>query len=243
VNAVITAGGTIDGQYAHRAGTTIKALAPVRGTTMLDMAIDAAYGAGATRVAVVGGDAVAAACASRVDKVVAQSNDGGRNLQLALAAWPADERLLLLTSDMPYITADALRAFAENSPPDVFAMALSAYDAFMRRFPNAPPFGIALAGERVVNGGAFAIPVGAAPRIAAVAVQFFDARKSPWKMARLLGLSMIVRYVTGRLSIEGLERYGTARLGVPTRALRDAAPELAFDADLLGEFTYACEHD
>jgi hypothetical protein len=110
----------------------------------------------------------------------------------------------------------------------------------MFAFPGAPPFGILLANERVVNGGAFAIPAGIAPRIAAVAATFFAARKSRLAMARLLGAALTLRYLTGRLSIEVLEAYASRALGVAARAIRHAAPELGFDADLVEEYEYAC---
>lgn len=240
MNAVITAGGTLDGEYAALAGTTIKALAHVRGRTMLDRAIEAAYEAGAVRVAVIGAIQVAQSCGARVDRVVDASGDGSENLLRALAAWPADEPLLFLTSDLPYVTGAAVRAFVERVPDGTFALALTTHDAFVRRFASSPPAGIRLSGERVVNGGAFVIPAGAAPRIACVARGFFDARKSPWQMARLLGPALILRYVVGRLSIGALERYASATLGLRACAVRDAPPELAFDADVIEEYRYAC---
>jgi len=242
VNAVITAGGTIDGEYAALAGTTIKALAKVRGRTMLDAAIDAAYAAGAQRVAVVGGEAVALACASRVDRIIAQSADGGENVVRALTAWPDAEPLLLLTSDMPYVTGDSLGSFLAEVPDGAFGMSLCSYDAFAQRFPDAPPYGITLDGERVVNGGAFSIPPNAAAQIATVAGRFFAARKSPWSMARLLGPMLVLRYLVGRLSIGALEEYALSQLNVRACAVRDVAAELGFDADLVEEYRYACEH-
>ena len=63
VRAVVTAGGRVDGEYARLAGTTVKALAMVRGVSMLDRILDALRGAGATHIAVVGGAEVRAACA------------------------------------------------------------------------------------------------------------------------------------------------------------------------------------
>lgn len=242
MNAVITAGGTIGGRYASLAGTRIKALARVRGQTMLDRTIEAAYTAGASRVAVVGGTQVAAACSSRVDKTVEQSDDGGENAARALRAWPTDEPLLYLTSDMPYVTGAALKSFLALVPCGTFAMSLCSYAIFAQRFPGAPPFGVLLARERVVNGGAFAIPARTAPRIARVAATFFAARKSRLAMARLLGPTLTLRYITGRLSIDVLEAYATRALDVRACAIRHAAPELGFDADLVEEYEYACAH-
>ena len=60
---MITAGGRINGAFAELAGTRVKALARVRGITMLQRMIDALRAAGVNRLAVVGGEEVRAACA------------------------------------------------------------------------------------------------------------------------------------------------------------------------------------
>lgn len=242
MKAVITAGGRIDGAYAERAGTTIKALAPVRGSTMLARAIAAARGAGSQAIAVLGGDEVRCACGSEVERIVPESEDGGENLRRALFAWPDDEMLLYLTSDLPYVDTPAVADFVARAD-DGLAIALVEISDFGRRFPGAPPFGIRLAGERVCNGGAFVIPARAAGRVAGIATRFFDARKSPWRMAQLAGTGILLRFAFGALSIAALEKHANSVLGLRVSAVRGCAAELGFDADALAEYEYACEHE
>jgi GTP:adenosylcobinamide-phosphate guanylyltransferase len=242
VKAVITAGGRIDGPFARAAGTRVKALAPVRGTTMLERMIGALRCAGADQIAVVGGGEVHAACAASVDRFVDESPSGSENLLRALRAWPEDERLLYATSDLPYVTAAAISDFVSRAGEGTLAVALAEHDAFVARFPNAPAFGITLAGERVVNGGLFSIPQGASQKLAAIATRFFEARKRPWRMASLVGPAVLVRFLSGRLRVSDLERMALHVLQVPAQALRGCAPELAFDVDAAAEYAYACAH-
>jgi GTP:adenosylcobinamide-phosphate guanylyltransferase len=243
VKAVITAGGRVGAHYAAVAGTSVKALAPVRGATMLERAIDALRGAGATQLAVIGGSEVYEACAAQIDRFVEESRSGGENLLRALRAWPLDGKpLLYATSDLPYVTAAAIEDFIERTSTDSLALALSESVDFCERFPGAPPSGITLAGERVVNGGIFWIPSPAIDALAGVATRFFDARKKPWRMASLVSPLVLVRYTLGRLSIAELEAISHRVLRVPTQAVRGCAPELAFDADTLVEYRYACSH-
>ncbi len=239
MNVALTAGGRIAGLYAEEAGTTVKALVSVRDETMLARVIAAARGAGAEQIAVVGGSEVRRACGADVDVVIGESASGAENLLQALRIWPDDEPLLLMTTDLPYIDARSLRAFIEAAPSGMLSMPIATTAAFDARFPDAPPYGITLGGERVVNGGAFLFPAGSAEMAATVATQFFDARKSPWRMASMLGLSLALRFATGRLSIAALEREAERRLKVPTRAVRNAPPELCFDADRVEEYRYA----
>jgi hypothetical protein len=69
----------------------------------------------------------------------------------------------------------------------------------------------------------------------------FDARKAPWKMARVAGPLVLVRYAIGRISVSALEARARRVLGMPVAALRDAPPELAFDADTAAEYAYALD--
>jgi len=240
MKAVITAGGRIDGAFADAAGTPVKALARVRGVTMLQRMIDALRGAGATEIALVGGEEVRAACGSAIDRFVPESPSGSENLLRALRAWPDSGRLLYATSDLPYVTAAAIEDFAGRVGQGTLAVALAEADAYLARFPNPPPFGITLGRERVVNGGVFSIPEGATVKLAAVATRFFEARKRPWRMASLVGPGVLIRFLSGRLRVADLESMALHVLEVPAQALRGCAPELAFDVDTDVEYRYAC---
>lgn len=241
MKAVITAGGRIDGAFAELAGTRVKALAPVWGTTMLQRMIDALRAAGVGRLAVVGGEEVRAACSALVEQFVDEGPSGSENLVRALCAWPEDDTpLLYATSDLPYVNSDAVGEFLNRVAPGSLAVALADFARFATRFPNAPPFGLTLARERVVNGGLFSIPRGSSEKLAAIARRFFDARKRPWRMASFIGPLTLARFLCGRLSIARLEAMATRVLGVPASAVRNCAPELAFDVDTTAEYRYAC---
>jgi GTP:adenosylcobinamide-phosphate guanylyltransferase len=244
VNAVITAGGRIDGEYARAAGTDVKALAVVRGETMLARTIAALRGAGVQRVAVVGGEAVRLACKGSVDAVIPEKARGSENIISALRAWPEyHEPLIYATSDMPYAESDAVADFIARSPDRHFALSLCEFNAFVERFPEAPSgFGIKLAGERVVNGGLFVIPAGSGESLAGLAARFFDARKEPWRMVKLINPMAALRFAFGRLSIAHLEVEASRIGGLPATAVRNCAPELGFDADNAAEYEYANAH-
>jgi GTP:adenosylcobinamide-phosphate guanylyltransferase len=244
MKAVITAGGRISGDYAREAGTTIKALVRVRGVTMLEAVMDALRGAGASRIAVVGGDEVREACAGRVERIVDEAISGTENLVRALRAWPDDgEPLLYATSDMPYVSAQTVAAFLERIPDGHLALPLAEHDAFVKRFPDAPPCGITLAGERVVNGDVFYVPGRLVRRVETVAKRFFDARKNPWQMAQLVSPRIMVRFLFRRLGIGHLEAHAQRVLDSPAIAVRDCPPELAFDADTVADYRYVSTHE
>lgn len=242
--AVITAGGPIDGAYAARAGTTLKALAPIRGRTMLARTIDPLRAAGIERIAVVGDDSVRAQCELFAPiRMVPDAGTGAGNVLGALDAWPDDDALLYLTCDMPYIDARSLQWVLDRLEPRTLSMPLADHNEFVTRFPGAPPFGITLGGERVVNAGVFHIPAGARARVRTLATTLFEARKAPWKMASVAGPLVLLQFILGRASIGALEARAREVLKMPVAALLHAPPELAFDADTDAEYVYALEHN
>ncbi len=243
MKAVVTAGGRIDGAFASAAGTRVKALAAVHGMTMLARVLDALRGCGADRIAVIGGDEVRAACAPAVEQLIEESPSGSKNLLRALRAWPEDgEPLLYATSDLPYINAAAVRDFIERVPEGTLGVPLAEFSAYAARFPQAPPTGITLAGERVVNGGVFLLPPDSAPLLAGAATAIFESRKRPWRMASLIGPAALIRFALGRLSVANLEATAQRVLQLRACAVRACAPELAFDVDTAAEYAYATEN-
>jgi GTP:adenosylcobinamide-phosphate guanylyltransferase len=238
---VITTGGRVDGAFKQTIGTSVKALAPFAGSTLLHRTITALREAGVERIAVVGGVEVQQVCADVVERVVPESSDGAENLRRALRAWNSDTPLLYATSDMPFIDGAAVRDFLARAQGNALAMALTEWNDFERRFPGAPPFGITLAGEKVVNGGLFVIPPGGASKVESFGARFFEARKSPLRMARLTGPLLLFQFLFKRLSVARLQAHAQRLLGIPALAIRGAPPEIAYDVDVLEEYRYAIE--
>jgi len=238
--AVITAGGRVEGPFAEAIGTGVKALARIGGRTLVDAAIDAARGAGAERIAIVGGDEIRAHCAARVDEIIGEDVEGRENLRRAICS-ATDRPLLLMTSDMPFVEAAALRAFLDRAQGSDAALPLASESAYEAAYPDAPPHVTAIGGERVANGNVVFFSPGIGERVLPTAQRLFDARKSLWRMAVLLGPALLMRFALRRLKIEDVERRAVAVLGVRARAVRDCSPALCFDIDTWEDYRYALE--
>lgn len=234
------AGGRVAGEFARTIGSEVKALAPLRGGTVLDVVLEAAAAARAERLVVVGGEEILARYARRVDAVIAESRSGRENVRLALEA-AGDDELLLLTSDLPFVAPADVRAFLEGSRGHDVAMPLASDAAYRAAFPQAPPHDTRVGGERVVNGSAFYFAPGAAPRTLEAAQRLFEARKSLWRMAGLLGPALLLRFALGRLRVEHVEARAEATLGLRARAVREQAPQLCYDIDSLEDYRYALD--
>ena len=93
-----------------------------------------------------------------------------------------------------------------------------------------------------MNGGAFVLPGAACGAVERLATEFFDARKSVWRMARLAGPALLARFLFRRLGIAQLEARAQHLLGVRAKAIRNVPPELAYDVDTFEEYRYAAAH-
>jgi GTP:adenosylcobinamide-phosphate guanylyltransferase len=241
LTAAITAGGRVDGALAAAMGTDVKALADVGNGKLIDHAIEAARAAGARRVTVIGNTEVRAHCAARVDAVIDASPDGRENLRHALEAG-ADGPLLLMSSDLPFITGDATTDFIARAAPSDLALPLASELAYVRTYPGAPNHVTALGNSRVANGSIVYFGPGIAPRVLDVAQRLFTARKSLWRMAMLLGPQLLARFALGKLEIEHVERRAERVFGIRARAVSDASPALCYDIDTLDDYRYAVRH-
>ena len=230
----------MDGAFGAAIGTQLKALAPFGGGTLLDVVLEAIAGAGITDVAVVGDAEVR----RRVDgsvRVIAADADGSVNIGRALSAWPAGDDLLFATSDLPFARAADLHGFLAAAAGLDLSLPLADATAYELAFPGAPPHVTQLGSERVAGGSVFFIGSRAREPVRAVAGEFFRARKSLVGMARLLGSTLLVRFLTRRLRIADIERRAERVLGVRAAAVRASSPGLCYDVDTLADYRYACE--
>ena len=236
--AVITAGGRVEPDFAAAIGIDVKALAPLGERRLIDAAIDAARAIGVAGIAVVGGERVRAHCSDRVDRFIDAADDGVENIRRALAAFPF-ERLVYLTSDLPFVNGDDLAAFVGASADAQLTMPLADAKAYERAYPFAPSHTMSLGGERFANGSVFVIDRAALAPLESLAGQFFIARKSLPKMAMLLGPALVMRFITRQLRIRDIEGRARALFGLDARAIRGSAPSLCYDIDTLVEWQYA----
>jgi CTP:molybdopterin cytidylyltransferase MocA len=236
--ATITAGGRVEGAFAERIGTDVKALAPFGGMLLIDVAIAAARDAGASRVSVVGSKALLEHCGADIDEGLAETPTGEGNLRLALSTARGDA-LLFLTSDMPFITGRPLLDLMARAGDADVAMPVAEVDDYESAFPDAPPHITAIGTDRVAGGSAFFLAAGVAPRVEDVATRLFAARKSAWALATLLGPALLARFALRRLRITDVERRAARVLGLRACAIRNSSPGLCYDVDTLEEYEYA----
>lgn len=254
VPAVITAGGRISGEFATVTGTPIKALIPMEGKPLVQRVLEALRDSGrvAGPVIIVGPErelqsALAAAgsggLSNQICYFVPEGQTGPENMVRGLSAIPESgehDWALLCTCDLPFLTGEALCWLLDNAPEDadiVFPIATKGeYEA---AFPGTPGTYMGVEGEHYTGGSIFLVRPSAISKNQALIERIFAARKDVFSLARLGGFGLIVRLLTGTLTVEYVEARVSQLTGCRCRVVRHAPPSLAADIDTMEDYRFA----
>lgn len=238
ITAAILAGGGADNEVAAAARTTCKALAPISGRPLIDYVLDALRGA-RTVGAIVAIESPARSLSlsglapADVPIIAAAGERMIDSFVAAVEACPDQERVLIVTADLPLLTSEAVDGFVRScqDAPCGLSYPVVQAEAFDEAFPGRGKT-VARLREGRFTGGNLAVVdrrfvLEQAPAIA----RTLDRRKSPVGMATIFGLSFVARLLTGTLSISDLERRGGEMLGTKLMAVPVRWPEIGFDID------------
>lgn len=245
-DAIVPAGGTIDDAFAAEVGTPYKALVRFGDQTLLQRILGAIRETGrAQRILVIGPKAVQEHARSLADVVLDEGTSGPDNILRGLAYLrentPGDVgKVLVVTSDLPFLTGDVLTRFVDSCRADMdFSVPLIRREAFASAYPGAPATFVPLREGSVTTGCAYYVDADALERGRDHIEAVFQNRKSKLGMAMLLGLPFVWKFLTKTLSLPDIERKAGQLLSCRGAAVPDSPPELAFDIDYVDDYRYA----
>ena len=251
IDVILPAGGRIEGSFAAESGTPIKALLEVGGQSILERTISALHATGRIgKIVVIGSTELGSHPATALaDIVLPEAESGPANIFNGLE-WlkqhqPGDQsqrsaRVLILTTDLPFLTPEIITNFLDICPEEAdVCVPIIEKTEFEACFPDAPNFYVPLRDGHWTLGCAFLLDPQYILRNRTPIEQVFEARKSQFKMAKLLGPLFILRLLTRRLTVEHISVQCEQILGCKGAVVLGGAPELAYDIDLPEEYRYA----
>lgn len=244
-DVILPAGGTLDAHFAKVALTPVKALIRVGDNILIFRALEALRLSGRSRrIVVVGGPEVRAAIEDKVDAVVTAGPSLPNNILAGvkelLRRPDPPERLLIVTTDLPFITDKALAAFLDACPEGAdFCGALVSAEAYLDRFPGSNSTWAKLKDGRFTLGGVYLAKTAALKKAMPEIERVVNNRKSVTGMASLLGPGFLMKLMTRQLTVEAVETKIGEILGMKVVAVPDAPAELAFDIDEIDDYQYA----
>lgn len=244
-DAVIPAGGTIPDSYARAIGSPCRALAPIGHAKrhVMQIVVNALRDSGAVRRIIAVSAGPVSQAISGVDLWLPASDEGIDNILRGLGALESsDKPAIIAASDLPFLTADAVRRFVERCSADEdLSLGIIRAESYRTAFPAAPKsqwVSLRDAGQ-VTIGGLFGVKPAVMFREAEYVKRVMSARKSQWRMARLLGPRLLLAWATGSLTLAGVAARGEHLLNCRAKIIQDAPVQLAFDIDTENDYTYA----
>lgn len=155
------------------------------------------------------------------------------NLLRAVDFLQDQPRVLVVTADVPLLTAEAIDDFIERCrevEADVYYPIVSR-ETNEAKYPGVRRTYVKLK-EGTFTGGNFALVAPEALRRGRRLIeQAFLMRKKPVKLARLLGFRFILKFFINRLSLGEIEQRVAEILGCKGKAIISPYPEVGIDVD------------
>lgn len=236
IPAIVLAGGKSSPEMIAVTGVSNRALTPIDGKPMVAHILDALRGSEFVDTIVVVGDNI-----PLEENILHHSDQGGLvdNIFAGMDAVGATYKVLVSTSDIPFIRPEmvtdfikeALKMDADLIYPIVPVQKCS------DRFPGIHRTSVALREGRFTGGNMMLLNAAFFRSKRDIITAVYDARKSPMRLASMLGVETILRliaamiFLPSALSVSQLEQTASRMLGGKAQAYISPWPEIATDID------------
>jgi hypothetical protein len=243
-DAVLPSGGRITGAFEQKAGVSLKALIPHERGTVLEHIIAVLRETNRVgRIVVVGPENLSGSPSVKgADFVLPEGESGAENCLIGLkwlAKSDTSPKALIVTTDLPFLSCEAVNAFLDACPQDGdICIPILTKEELESRFPGSENTYVPLKDGFWTMGGVYLVNPGALLGRGKRLEDVFAARKSQFRMACLLGPKFILRFLTKRLTVADIESKCGDLFRCCGYAIRNSPPELAFDMDELKEYEY-----
>ncbi|OAT82944.1 nucleotidyltransferase family protein [Desulfotomaculum copahuensis] len=234
VDALVLAGSANDGPLKDCSPAPYEALISIGTRPMVEYVVDALLQArGIDRVAVVGPEAE---LAGRLPENVLVARPGKsllENVQRGLRLLPGTGRVLLVSSDIPLLTPQAVEDFlaqCRDQSADLYYPVVPR-EAVESRFQNMRRTYVNLQEGVFTGGNIFLLNPAVVSGCLPVAQRLVDARKKPLQLCRLVGLPFLFRFLMHRVSLRDAESRVSALLGIRGVVVVSWYPEVGVDVD------------
>ncbi len=190
------------------------------------------------RIAVVGPkDKLEPVIGDIVDKIIEGTDSIVSNILLALEHFPGRREMLIVTSDIPMITREAVEDFVARCRQKDVDLCYSIVDKKVNdhKYPGVRRTYARLWEGQFTGGNVFYFNPEVVDKCKDFVEKMLEYRKSPMKMARVLGFGFLLRLALGILTINAIQRKCESLLGIRGAAVISPYPEIGNDVDRLSD--------
>jgi len=232
VDAVVLAGG--DGEIIDPS-VHIKGLVPIAGKPMVEWVVEALRKADTiAEIAVVVPTAEGlGSWVDKADKIVVSDARFIDNCIAGIDSFRNDRAVLLTTGDIPALTPEAVDDFISQSEGRgaEFSYPLISEHDMMAQFPGSERTFVKIVGGRITGGNMMVIAPALASQAREIGQRLFETRKSPLRMARVVGPRFVFKMATGRLDPVDVEAKMAELLGGTCAAIYTSHASIGADVD------------
>jgi GTP:adenosylcobinamide-phosphate guanylyltransferase len=231
LDAIILAGGNAGGLSE---GVSCKGLVRICDRPMVEYVIDSLRGSSRIRrIVVVLPDAGTGRWQKKVDEVVISYGNVVDNFLAAVEVLGDSDRVLVVSGDVPLITAEAIDDYLAKCEPfegDLY-YPIATKQSVEAKFPGVQRTYMRLRGGTFTGGNIGLVNPAAIVANRTLMESVFDLRKSPLGLVRILGFGFIVKFFLRRLTVDELEQKVSELIKGKGRAIVVTHPEIGFDVD------------
>ncbi|PKM81443.1 MAG: hypothetical protein CVU89_09330 [Firmicutes bacterium HGW-Firmicutes-14] len=233
-DAVIVAGSPNTGPLRECSDMPYEAMIRIGGKPMVRYVVDALLESGLIHSIAIAGPVEMKEIFPEEQVTVVQA--GGEIVENAVKAMSYIDNtrpVLIVTSDIPLLTAEAVRNFISlcGDRDADFYYPIVSMDMAEERYPGVSRTSAKLKEGTFTGGNLFLVNPAAVPLCADRAREFVKNRKSPLKLCRLLGFKFIFKLLFNRLTIPELQKKVSEILGIMVKAVITDFPEIGIDVD------------
>ncbi|HCJ57060.1 Molybdenum cofactor guanylyltransferase [bioreactor metagenome] len=239
MNAIVLAGEK-KGEKANAIEN--KALLKINDKYMIDYVLDSLRKVPQIdKIAVVGDEEqLSGAIANKVDYIIQGTDSIIENIMIALDCFTGDKEILLLTCDIPMITHEALEHFIKNAREKNADLCYSIVEKSLNdeRYPEVKRTYAKLKEGEFTGGNVFYFNPEIKERCRDFADQMLKFRKSPAKMAGILGFVFLIKLALGILTIDAIKKKCDKLLNINAAVVISPYPEIGNDVDKISDIEF-----
>lgn len=238
-NALVLAGAKEKGPLEIAENVDNKALIMLDNRPMIDYVVDALNSSeNIDRILVVGPkNELHPYIGKKVNEILNPGNSILGNMEIGLNFFNSADNLLLLTSDIPLITSDAIDEFLEicTKRKAYIGYPIISKENIVKKYPETKRTYVKMKEGILCGGNIIFFKPEVFFQKKKLIKELFDNRKATWKYVKILGLKFILKFLFKTLTLEEIEKRVTDIFGYNSIAVMVSYPEIMIDLDKLSD--------
>ena len=238
-NALILAGTKENGPLEIAESVDNKALIMINGKPMIDYIVDALNNSeNIDQIIVVGPEKeLHPYIGKKVKKILNSGNSILENMESGFNFFDSNDNLLILTSDIPLITPEAIDEFLNICTKRKLCIGypIITKENIIKKYPETERTYVKMKEGIFCGGNITFFKPEAFFQNKELIQGLFNNRKNNLKNAKILGLKFIFKFIFKTLTLEEVERRVTGILGYNSVAVMISHPEVMIDLDKLSD--------